>query len=85
MMGGLALLGVLVLISNAIGEYGVEIVANRVIQGLMEKGMSKQEINKKRDSCWFVSDSLKRKLKDMLENYQEDDKDDEDGAAVPSA
>jgi len=82
MMGGLAVLGLLVLISHAIAEYGVEIVANRVIQGLMKKGMSKEEIIKKLDSYWFLSYSLKKKLKDMVKDYQADD---EDGEPVPSA
>jgi len=85
MMGGLAVLGLLVLISQAIAKYGVEAVAKGVIQGLMEKGMSKGKILKKIDSYWFLSSALKRKMKDMVKNYQEDDKDDEDGEAVPSA
>jgi len=88
MMVGLAVLGLLVLISNAIAEYGVNVVANRVIQGLLEKGMSKEEIIKKIDSYWFLSSSLKRKMKDMVNDYQvndEDDGDDEAGATVPSA
>lgn len=85
MMVGLAVLGVLVLISNAIAEYGVEVVANRVIQGLLEEGMSKEEIIKKIDSYWFLSSSLKRKMKDMVNDYQVNDGDDEAGAAVPSA
>ena len=85
MMVGLAVLGLLVLISNAIAEYGVEVVANRVIQGLLEKGMSKEEIIKKIDSYWFLSSSLKRKMKDMVNDYQVNDGDDEAGAAVPSA
>ena len=85
MMVGLAVLGLLVLISNAIAEYGVNVIANRVIQGLLEKGMSKEEIIKKIDSYWFLSSSLKRKMKDMVNDYQVNDEDDEAGAAVPSA
>lgn len=82
MMGGLAVLGLLVLISHAIAEYGVEIVANRVIQGLLKNGMSKEEIIKKLDNYWFLSNSLKKKLKDMVKDYQVDN---EDGEPVPSA
>jgi len=82
MMGGLTVLGLLVLISQAIAKYGVETVAKRVIQGLMEKGMSKEEIIKKLDSYWFLSNSLKKKLKDMVKDYQVDN---EDGEPVPSA
>ncbi len=82
MMGGLLVLALLVLISNAIAEYGVKRVGNLVIRGLMKKGMSKEEINKKIDSYWFLSDSLKKKLKDMVNDYQVDD---EDGQAEPSA
>jgi len=75
MMVGLAVLGVLVLISNAIGEYGVEVVANRVIQGLLKNGMSKKEIIQKIDGYWFLSSSLKRKMKDIVTNYQPDEDD----------
>ena len=70
MMGGLAVLGLLVLISQAIAKYGVETVAKRVIQGLIEKGISKEEIIKKIDSYWFLSSSLKRKMTDVVTNYQ---------------
>jgi hypothetical protein len=69
MMGGLALLGLLVLISNAIAGYGSERVAYEVIQGLVKQGMSKEEIIEKIDSYWFLSYSLKKKMKDMVENY----------------
>lgn len=82
MMGGLGVLGLLVLISQAIAKYGVETVAKRVIQGLMEKGMSKEEIIKKIDSYWFLSNSLRKKLKDMVKDYQVDN---ENGEPVPSA
>ena len=75
MMVGLAVLGVLVLISNAIGEYGVEVVANRVIEGLLKNGMSKKEIIQKIDGYWFLSSSLKRKMKDIVTNYQPDEDD----------
>ena len=87
MMGGLALLGLLVLISNAIAGYGLERVAYEVIQGLVKQGMSKEEIIEKIDSYWFLSSSLKKKMKDMVEEYfrQLDDEDDEaSGAVVPS-
>ena len=69
MMGGLTVLGLLVLISQAITKYGVETLAKRVIQGLMEKGTSKEEIIKKIDSYWFLSSSLKRKMKDVVTDY----------------
>jgi len=82
MWAGLAVLGLVVLISQAIAEYGVEIVANRVIQGLLKNGMSKEEIIKKLDNYWFLSNSLKKKLKDMVKDYQVDN---EDGEPVPSA
>ncbi len=72
MMGGLAVLGILVLIFNAIAQYGVDVVANRVIQRLLEKGMSKEEIIKKIDSYWFLSYNLKRKMKDMVNDYRPD-------------
>ena len=82
MTGFILLPDLLVLFSQAIAKYGVETVAKRVIQGLMEKGMSKEEIIKKLDSYWFLSNSLKKKLKDMVKDYQVDN---EDGEPVPSA
>lgn len=81
MLGGLALLGLLILISHAIAEYGVEIVANRVIRGLLQSGMSKEEIIQKIDGYWFLSSSLKRKMKDIVRNYRPDE-DDTSGAVA---
>ena len=69
MLGGLAVLGLLVLISDAIAEYGAVAVANRVVEGLIKKGMTKEEIIRKIDSYWWVSDNLKGKLKEYVRNY----------------
>ena len=65
MWAGLVVLGLLVLISNAIAEYGVEVVAKRVIKGLEEKGLSKKEILDKVKS-YPISKSLKLTLKELL-------------------
>ena len=65
MWAGLAVLGLLVLIANAIAEYGVEAVAKRVIKGLEEKGLSKKEILDKVER-YPISKGLKLTLKDLL-------------------
>jgi hypothetical protein len=44
MLGGVAVLGVLLLISKAITEFGTEKIYAAVIQGLFDKGMTKTEI-----------------------------------------
>lgn len=65
MWGGLAVLCLLVLIANAIAQYGVEVVAKRVIKELEEKGLSKKEILDKVES-YPISKSLKLTLKELL-------------------
>ena len=71
MMGGIVLLGLLVLISHAVAEFGVEAIFKRVLQGLKEKGMTKEEIRKKIDGYPIASD-LKLKLKEYLDRFFDD-------------
>ncbi len=68
MLGGIALLGILVLISNAIATYGAEAVVNKVIANLKTKGLSKEEILKKINS-YPISMGLKLKAKEYIEKY----------------
>jgi len=68
MLGGLALLGILVLISNAIATYGAEAVVKKVIANLKKKGMNKEDVLKKMDS-YPISMGLKLKAKDYIEKY----------------
>lgn len=66
MLGGLALLGFMVLISKAIAEYGFEKIYIGVIAGLKEKGESKAHILAKIHG-YPISKDLKRKLQELLE------------------
>jgi len=65
MIGGIALLGVLVLIANGIATYGFERIYKAVIAGLVEKGFSKVDIAEKIKS-YPISKDLKGKLNDLL-------------------
>ena len=66
MVGGLALLGMLVLISNALAKFGFERVFEGTLKKLREKGMSKSEILQKVDR-YPISRELKLKLRDAVE------------------
>ena len=71
MIGGIFLLGLLVLIGQAIAEYGAEAVFVSVVRGLKEKGHTKSEVLKKIDS-YPISLSLKLKLRDYVEKFWND-------------
>ena len=62
MLGGLALLGVMVMISKALAEYGFETVFEAVLKGLRENGVSKAEILQKIQD-YPISAELKSKLR----------------------
>jgi len=66
MLGGIAVLGVLVLISGALSRYGFEAIAIAVVMGLQKKGMSKKDISNTIDGYWFISSGLKNKLKSVI-------------------
>ncbi len=68
MLGGIALLGVLLLISKALTEYGAEVLLRRVIAGLKQKGNSKPDMLKVIDS-YPISRSLKAKLREYVEQH----------------
>ena len=68
MLGGIALLGLLVLISQALTEYGLEMIFQRVIRGLKAKGLTKEEILKKIDG-YPISIELKLKLREYVERF----------------
>ena len=72
MLGGIALLGVLVLISKALAEYGFEVLFKRVLQGLKKKGMSKAEILAKIDA-YPISFAMKAKAREFVEKFWDDD------------
>ena len=44
MLGGIAMLGLMGLISRSVASYGLEAIAVRVVQGLYERGESRESI-----------------------------------------
>jgi len=63
MLGGIAVLGVLTLISNAIAQYGIDALAKAVIDSLKKKGLSDDDIWQQVDSIPRVILSKRIKLK----------------------
>ena len=78
MIGGIFVLGLLLLISQAVAEYGFETIFLRVLRGLKAKGLSKAEILKKIDS-YPISLDLKLKLRLYVDKFWDDDGPDTDG------
>ena len=70
MWGGIALLGLLVLISQALSQYGIDVIFQRVLRGLKAKGMTKEDILKKIDS-YPISMGLKLKLRELVNRFYE--------------
>ncbi|RMF51502.1 MAG: hypothetical protein D6746_17535 [Bacteroidetes bacterium] len=68
MLGGIALLGLLVVISKALAEYGIEAVFKSVLAELKKKGKSKQDIILQVDG-YPISDEMKRTLKEYIEKW----------------
>ncbi|MCK4626328.1 MAG: hypothetical protein KAV00_13505 [Phycisphaerae bacterium] len=66
MLGGIALLGVLVLISNALAKYGFEKIFEASVKKYEEKGISREEIVNKIDH-YPISRELKLKIKSLLQ------------------
>ncbi len=66
MLGGIALLLLLVLISDGLAKYGFEKIFKGVVQGLRDKkGLSQKEILDKIES-YPITKNLKLTLKDLL-------------------
>lgn len=66
MLGGIAVLGLLVLISGGLSKYGFDKIYEAVVKKLLEKGETKESILKKIGN-YPISKDLKRKLKELLE------------------
>ncbi|KST69886.1 hypothetical protein [Mastigocoleus testarum] len=65
MLGGVAVLGILGLISKGLAEYGFEKMFQAVVDELRNKGKSKSDIEK--EVAWYpISRDLKLKIKDYL-------------------
>ena len=69
MLGGIAVLGVLALISRALARYGFEAIFKGVLNRLRAEGKTNDEIKEAVDGYWFVSDYLKRKLRDCVDKW----------------
>ena len=65
MLGGIALLGILTLVSNALAKYGLEKIFKAVVDGLRKKGIDEDEIRRKVNS-YPISSSLKKKILENL-------------------
>ena len=72
MIGGIATLGLIGLLSQAISEYGFEKIFVQVVKELVKKGETKESILLKINS-YKISKSLKLKLKDILEENWNDE------------
>ena len=68
MLGGIAVLAVLLLISKGLAEYGFEKIFRAVLRGLKKKGLSKSDILVKIES-YPISRSLKAKLKQHIDKH----------------
>lgn len=65
MIGGIGMLGVLTLVSSSIAKYGVEKIFEAVVQGLVAKGRSRDEIRRELDG-YPITSGLKRKVLENL-------------------
>lgn len=65
MVGGIAALGVVGLVSDALAEYGMSRIFKAVVEGLQKKGMSREEIRRKVERYPITKD-MKRKILDDL-------------------
>ena len=68
MLGGIAMLGLLVVISKALTEYGIEAIFKAVLAELRKKGKSKEDILRQVDG-YPISKELKRTLKEYVEKW----------------
>ncbi|ACS79495.1 hypothetical protein [Maridesulfovibrio salexigens] len=68
MLGGLAVLGLLVMLSSSLTEYGVDALAKAVIDGLTDKGETKDSIIEQINNFPLISSEMKGKLRDHV-NY----------------
>lgn len=69
MLGGIAVLILLALISRGLAKWGLERIAKAVMQKLIDKGETKGSILEKINSYRFISKDLKLKLKDFVNEY----------------
>jgi len=70
MLGGIALLGVLILVSKGLTEYGFEAVFKATADELVKNGHTKEEIKEKVNS-YPISKGLKLKIGAYLDEKEE--------------
>ncbi|MBK9927205.1 MAG: hypothetical protein IPP66_18200 [Anaerolineales bacterium] len=71
MLGGIAFLGVLALMSKGLTEFGLEKIFFAVINRMEKDGQSKESIYQQ-ISKYPISNTLKRKVRDMLFGNNDD-------------
>ena len=74
MLGGIALLGVLVFIASAIPKFGFWEIFKRVLDNLKEQGKTTEEILQEIDR-YPIASELKLKLRDYIENMEGEETD----------
>lgn len=67
MMGGIAMMGVMTLVSAAVAEYGLKAIFKRVVSGLVEKGTPKSEIRRTIQG-YPITSGLKKTIQEHLDN-----------------
>lgn len=77
MIGGIATLGIIGLISEAITEYGFDTIFSAVVNELYKRGETLESLFKKIDK-YPVSKSLKSKLKEKLRSLKSEVNNDDD-------
>ena len=69
MLGGIAALGVMVLIASAIPRFGFWEIFKRVLKNLKEQGKTNEEILREIEG-YPIGNELKQKLRDYIENME---------------
>jgi hypothetical protein len=69
MLGGIAMLGILGLISKGLSDYGFEAIFIAIVDELKKQGKSKSDIEREVES-YPVSRDLKLKIKDYLRTIE---------------
>jgi len=65
MIGGLVALGVLTVIADAVGKYGIEAVLVATFRARREQGITVEQVSQEIDNLW-LSDELKLKIKSQI-------------------
>ena len=84
MLGGIALLGVLVFIASAIPKFGFWEIFKRVLNNLKEQGKTTEEILQEIDR-YPIANELKLKLRNYIENMEGEETDEWEEARLSEA